>query len=58
MDASALSAVKSAGYAAQAQQDASVGVLRQSLDAESAVALELIQAAVIPGLGENLDAKA
>jgi hypothetical protein len=58
MDASALSAVNSAGYAAQAQQDASVGVLRKSLDAESAVALELIQAAVIPGLGENLDAKA
>jgi hypothetical protein len=58
MDVSALQAVNSAGYAAQAQEQASVGVLRKSLDTESAVALELIQAAAVPGLGENLDVKA
>jgi len=58
MDSSALSALTSAGAAAQAQQDASVNVLKKSLTAEAAVALELIQAMSVPGLGENLDVKA
>ena len=58
MDSTALSAVTSAGAAAQAQQDASVGVLKKSMDAEQAVAMELIQAIGIPGLGENLDVRA
>ena len=58
MDSSALSAVTSAGAAAQAQQDASVGVLKKSLNVEGAVAVELIQAMSVPGLGQNLDLKA
>ena len=58
MDSTALSAVTSAGAAAQAQQDASVSVLKKSLNAEQAVALELIQSLSIPGLGQNLDVKA
>jgi len=58
MDSSALPAVTSAGAAAQAQQDASVSVLKKSLNADQAVALELIQAMSVPGLGENLDIKA
>ena len=57
MDSTALSAVTSAGAAAQAREDASVSVLKKSLNAEQAVALELIQSLSIPGLGENLDVK-
>lgn len=35
-----------------------MAVLRKSLDAESEVALQLIQAASVPGLGENIDVRA
>ena len=55
MDASALSALQSAGAAAQAQEATRVGVLRKTLDAQQEVALELIQAIKVPGLGENVD---
>lgn len=58
MDSTALSAVTSAGAAAQAQQDAGVRVLKMSLNVEQAVGLELVQSLSIPGLGENLDVKA
>lgn len=58
MDVSALTAGSSAAATASTQEQAGVAVLRKSLDAEQAVALELIQAAAIPGLGENLDVKA
>jgi hypothetical protein len=58
MDSSALAAVNSAGAAAQAQQDAGVNVLKKTMNAEQAVALELIQAIGVPGLGDNLDVKA
>lgn len=58
MDSTALSAVTSAGAAAQAQQDASISVLKMSLNVEQDVGLELIQALSVPGLGENLDVKA
>jgi hypothetical protein len=58
MDSPALSALTSAGAAAQAQQDAGVNVLRKTLNADQAVALELIQAISVPGLGDNLDVQA
>ena len=58
MDSTALSAVTSAGAAARAQQDASISVLKMSLNVEQDVGLELIQSLSIPGLGENLDVKA
>ncbi|HVA26125.1 MAG TPA: putative motility protein [Chloroflexota bacterium] len=58
MDSTALSALTSAGAAAQAQQDASVNVLKKSLNVEGTVALDLIQSIGVPGLGENLDVKA
>jgi len=55
MDASALSALQSAGAAAQAQEATRIGVLRKSLDAQQELALQLIQAIKIPGLGENIN---
>ncbi|HLY68008.1 MAG TPA: YjfB family protein [Chloroflexota bacterium] len=55
MDVSAISAVTSALSAAQAQQDAGVSVLKNAVDTESNVALELIQSATTPGLGEHVD---
>ena len=58
MDVSAIPAYSTAAATATAQQQEGVSVLRKSLDAESAVALQLIQAATVPGLGENLDVKA
>ena len=58
MDSTALSAVTSAGAAAQAQQDAGISVLKMSLNVEQDVGLELIQSLSIPGLGENIDVKA
>jgi hypothetical protein len=58
MDTSAISALTSVLGAAQAQETAGAGVLRDSLKAEQAVAVELIQAISIPGLGENVDLKA
>ncbi|MHB8621000.1 MAG: YjfB family protein [Chloroflexota bacterium] len=39
-------------------QDAQYGVLRKTLNAEQAVAAELIQALGTPGLGQNVDLKA
>jgi putative motility protein YjfB-like len=58
MDSTALSAVTSAGAAAQAQQDAGISVLKMSLNVEQDVGLELIQSLSIPGLGDNIDVKA
>jgi phage portal protein BeeE len=57
MDVSALSAVTSAAEAARAQEAASVSLLRKSLDAQGAVALQLIEALSVPGLGENIDVR-
>jgi hypothetical protein len=57
MDVSALSADSAGAAAARAQEAATVGVLRKSLDAEQSAALELIQALAIPGLGQNVDLK-
>jgi hypothetical protein len=58
MDVSAVSAESTAAATASAQDQMGVAVLRKSLDAESSVALELIQATNIPGLGENIDVQA
>jgi hypothetical protein len=55
MDVSALSALTSAGEAAQARDEASAGVLKKSMATEQAVALQLIEALSVPGLGENVN---
>jgi len=44
--------------AAQAQDQAAVSLVRKTLDAEQGIALELIQAMTVPGLGENVDLRA
>ncbi len=58
MDVSAVSSASTDGATSAAQDQMGVAVLRKSLDTEQAVAQELIQAAVIPGLGEHLDVRA
>jgi len=54
---SAISAVTSATGAAQAQETAGANVLKDVLNADQAVAVELIQAIGLPGYGENVDVK-
>ena len=58
MDVSALAAVSSASSNATSRLDASVSVLRKSMDVEQSLALKLIQAISIPGLGQNVDLRA
>lgn len=58
MDVSAAASGASATSAANLQQDASLAVLKKSMDAEQSVALELIQAIQAPQpahLGSHID---
>ncbi|MGH2469128.1 MAG: YjfB family protein [Chloroflexota bacterium] len=62
MDVSALSGVIGAlnsGLAgANAQQSSVMSVLKNSMDTQDSVALQLIQAINVPGLGQNIDVRA
>ena len=61
MDVSAVIGGASAADAANLQQSAGLAVLRKSMDAEQAVALQLIQAIGAPQpshLGSNVDVRA
>ncbi|MGH2364836.1 MAG: YjfB family protein [Chloroflexota bacterium] len=62
MDVSALSgvigALNSGLAAANAQQSSVMSVLKNSMDTQDSVALQLIQAINVPGLGQNIDVRA
>lgn len=55
MDISAIAGQATAMASERVQQQLQVSVLRSTLDAEQAIALQLIQAAMVPGLGEHVD---
>ncbi|HUZ78037.1 MAG TPA: YjfB family protein [Chloroflexota bacterium] len=62
MDVSALSgvigALNSGLSAANAQQSSVMSVLKNSMDTQDTVALQLIQSINAPGLGQNIDVRA